>query len=232
MRPLILMPTINSRHLERMLLTAAVCTEMPAPPTGRALLLGGGSAMGLGVQGGYRAVCGRSRGGVRRLPDRALHQPGSPRHLCDRLRGDGRRQPRSGFASPCRAHVHVVSLRLIQVLVSSPADLIRDLDRQVDGRLGVLMLAATSGASFGGLLPSALPSTHKLLTAGYFACAVTCNAFIVHVRTGDERMPSLSNGARRKSPSSRPSSRPWAWLSRETGRGWRRQRWWRIGRRR
>ena len=27
--------------LERMLLTAAVCTEMPAPPTGRALLLGG-----------------------------------------------------------------------------------------------------------------------------------------------------------------------------------------------
>jgi len=83
------------------------------------------------------------------------------------------------------------SLRLIQVLVSSPADLIRDLDRQVDGRLGVLMLAATSGASFGGLLPSALPSTHKLLTAGYFACAVTCNAFIVHVRTGDERMPSF-----------------------------------------
>ena len=47
-------------QLERMLLTAAVCTEMPAPPTGRALLLGGGSAMGLGVQGGYRAVCGRS----------------------------------------------------------------------------------------------------------------------------------------------------------------------------
>ena len=47
--------------LERMLLTAAVCTEMPAPPTGRALLLGGGSAMALDVQGGYLAVCGRSR---------------------------------------------------------------------------------------------------------------------------------------------------------------------------
>ena len=62
--------------LERMLLTAAVCTEMPAPPTGRALLLGGGpdppssralllggaggAAMALDVQGGYRAVCGRS----------------------------------------------------------------------------------------------------------------------------------------------------------------------------
>ena len=51
--------------LERMLLTAAVCTEMPAPPTGRALLRGGGSAMALDVQGGYRAVCGRS-GGVPR----------------------------------------------------------------------------------------------------------------------------------------------------------------------
>ena len=77
MRPLILVSTINSRHcaLEHMLLTAAVCTEMPAPPTGRALLLGGGSgppqqqsaaagggsAMALDVQGGYRAVCGRSR---------------------------------------------------------------------------------------------------------------------------------------------------------------------------
>ena len=47
--------------LERMLLTAAVCTEMPAPPSSRALLLlGGGSAMTLDVQGGYRAVCGRS----------------------------------------------------------------------------------------------------------------------------------------------------------------------------
>ena len=46
--------------LERMLLTAAVCTEMPAPPTGRALLLGGGSAMSLVVQGGYRAECVRS----------------------------------------------------------------------------------------------------------------------------------------------------------------------------
>jgi len=33
-------PTIYSRHLERMLLQLAVYTEMPAPPTGRALLLG------------------------------------------------------------------------------------------------------------------------------------------------------------------------------------------------
>ena len=32
----------------------------PDPPSSRALLLGGGSAMSLVVQGGYRAVCGRS----------------------------------------------------------------------------------------------------------------------------------------------------------------------------
>ena len=32
----------------------------PDPPSTRALLLGGGSAMTLDVQGGYRAVCGRS----------------------------------------------------------------------------------------------------------------------------------------------------------------------------
>ena len=47
--------------LERMLLTAAVCTEMPAPPTGRALTCWGGRPhTSLVVQGGYRAVCGRS----------------------------------------------------------------------------------------------------------------------------------------------------------------------------
>ena len=38
--------------LERMLLTAAVCTEMPAPPTGRALLLGGGVGHGFRCAGG------------------------------------------------------------------------------------------------------------------------------------------------------------------------------------
>ena len=61
MRPLILMPTINSRT-SNAYATYSCClyTEMPAPPTGRALLLGGGAAMGLGVQGGYRAMCGRS----------------------------------------------------------------------------------------------------------------------------------------------------------------------------
>ena len=60
MRPLILMPTINSRNSNACYLQLLSDTEMPAPPTGRALLLGGGSAMALDVQGGYRAVSGRS----------------------------------------------------------------------------------------------------------------------------------------------------------------------------
>ena len=96
MRPLILVPTINSRHWNACYFTAAVCTEMPAPPTGRALLLGGGSGpppgsssalllggseqilwgeqiaagMTLDVQGGYRAMCGRSfmAGRIRLVP--------------------------------------------------------------------------------------------------------------------------------------------------------------------
>ena len=53
--------------LERMLLTAAVCTEMPAPPTGRALLLGGEGPdppssrallLGGGVGHGFRCAGG------------------------------------------------------------------------------------------------------------------------------------------------------------------------------
>ena len=66
--------------LERMLLTAAVCTEMPAPPTGRALLLGGGgpdppssralllgggSAMTLDVQGGTEQCAAAQCTGLR-----------------------------------------------------------------------------------------------------------------------------------------------------------------------
>ena len=89
MRPLILMPTINSRHWNAcylQLLSVQRCQHPPQaerscwgggpdppssralllgggpdPPSTRALLLGGGSAMTLDVQGGYRAVCGRSR---------------------------------------------------------------------------------------------------------------------------------------------------------------------------
>ena len=75
MRPLV-RSTINSRHwnANRTYLQLLSCTEMPAPPSSRALLLGGGpdppssralllgggSAMTLDVQRGYRAVCGRS----------------------------------------------------------------------------------------------------------------------------------------------------------------------------
>ena len=95
MRPLILMPTINSRHWNAcylQLLSVQRCQHPPQaerccwgggpdppssralllggggpdPPSSRALLLGGGSAMGLGVQGGYRAVCGRSSDSLRR----------------------------------------------------------------------------------------------------------------------------------------------------------------------
>ena len=74
MRPLILMPTINSRHWNAcylQLLSVQRCQHPPQaerccwgggpdPPSSRALLLGGGSAMSLVVQGGYRAECGRS----------------------------------------------------------------------------------------------------------------------------------------------------------------------------
>jgi len=94
-------------QLERMLLTAAVCTEMPAPPSSRALLLGGGSrppqqqsaaagggvrlpqqqsvllgggsAMSLVVQGGYRAECGRSAPLVRPAHVGFLMPPASER---------------------------------------------------------------------------------------------------------------------------------------------------------
>ena len=48
----------NFSPLERMLLTAAVCTEMPAPPTGRALLLEGG--VGLHMQRVYTGRCPKS----------------------------------------------------------------------------------------------------------------------------------------------------------------------------
>ena len=75
MRPLILVPTINSRHWNAcylQLLSVQRCQHPPQaersclgggpdPPSSRALVLGGGSAMALDVQGGYRAVCGRSR---------------------------------------------------------------------------------------------------------------------------------------------------------------------------
>ena len=83
------------------------------------------------------------------------------------------------------------TLRLIQALVCSPAELARDVDRLAEGRLGFLTLCAAGGASFGAQPPSALPSTRKLLAAAYVACVVTCSAMAKRARTGDDRMPSL-----------------------------------------
>ena len=90
MRPLILVPTINYRHWNAcyLQLLSVDCTEMPAPPTGRALLLGGGSAMALDVQGGYRAVCGRSKLGraVAEMLMMGRVTPKTDRQLAERLR--------------------------------------------------------------------------------------------------------------------------------------------------
>ncbi|EOD05875.1 hypothetical protein EMIHUDRAFT_121401 [Emiliania huxleyi CCMP1516] len=83
------------------------------------------------------------------------------------------------------------TLRVGDALLRSPADLSRDLDRMTEARLAILALATAVGASLGALPPSALPSTRKLLAAGYFACAATCGAVVFRVRTGDERMPSF-----------------------------------------
>ena len=83
------------------------------------------------------------------------------------------------------------TLRLVQVLVSSPAELARGLDRMVEGRLGMVVVTAAAGASFGALPPSTIPFTRKLLATVYFACVITCSAFVLRVRTGDERMPSF-----------------------------------------
>jgi len=89
--------------------------------------------------------------------------------------------------------VGVPTLRLIHVLVSSPAELTRDLDKLIEGRLGLLSLCAGVGASYGALPPAALPSSRKLPAAAYFACgpALTCVALVLCARTGDERMLSF-----------------------------------------
>ena len=85
--------------------------------------------------------------------------------------------------------VCTLTLRLIQVLVSSPADLINDLAKLIKGRLGLLSIAVACGASFGVLPPSALPSSRKQLAVAYYACMLSCVALVLRVRTGDERMP-------------------------------------------
>ena len=80
------------------------------------------------------------------------------------------------------------TLRLIQALVCSPAELARDVDSLAEGRLGLLTVCVAGGATF-GVQP--LPTTRKLLAVGYFGCAGVCNTVAFRVRTGDDRMPSL-----------------------------------------
>ena len=80
------------------------------------------------------------------------------------------------------------TLRLLQALVCSPAELARDVDSLAEGRLGFLTVCVAGGATF-GVQP--LPTTRKLLAAGYLACAVACSTVGFRVRTGDDRMPSL-----------------------------------------
>ena len=55
----------------------------------------------------------------------------------------------------------------------------------------MVVVIAVAGASFGALPPSTIPSTRKLLATVYSACVITCSAFVLRVRTGDERMPSF-----------------------------------------
>ncbi|EOD24467.1 hypothetical protein EMIHUDRAFT_457748 [Emiliania huxleyi CCMP1516] len=80
------------------------------------------------------------------------------------------------------------TLRLVQALVCSPAELARDVDSLAEGRLGFLTVCVAGGATF-GVQP--LPTTRKLLAAGYLACAVACSTVVFRIRTGDDRMPSL-----------------------------------------
>ena len=80
------------------------------------------------------------------------------------------------------------TLRLLQALVCSPAELARDVDSLAEGRLGLLTVCVAGGAIF-GVQP--LPTTRKLLAVGYFGCAGVCNTVAFRVRTGDDRMSSL-----------------------------------------
>mmetsp|Transcript_14368 Transcript_14368/g.42170 ORF Transcript_14368/g.42170 Transcript_14368/m.42170 type:complete len:510 (+) Transcript_14368:158-1687(+) len=79
------------------------------------------------------------------------------------------------------------TLRLVSVLVRSPEEMARDLDKFAGAGRCLLTFCAACGAAFGALPPSALPPTRKLLAVGYCACVQMCVGFILHVRTGDER---------------------------------------------
>ena len=83
------------------------------------------------------------------------------------------------------------TLRLVSVLVRSPEEMARALDKFAGAGRCLLTFCAACGAAFGALPPSALPPTRKLLAVGYCACAQMCVALILRVRTGDERAPSF-----------------------------------------
>ena len=79
------------------------------------------------------------------------------------------------------------TLRLVSVLVRSPEEMARDLDKFAGAGCCLLTFCAACGAAFGALPPSALPPTRKLLAVGYCACVQMCVALILRVRAGDER---------------------------------------------
>mmetsp|Transcript_12542 Transcript_12542/g.39998 ORF Transcript_12542/g.39998 Transcript_12542/m.39998 type:complete len:258 (-) Transcript_12542:230-1003(-) len=89
------------------------------------------------------------------------------------------------------------TLRVVDVLVRSPAALIDELDKLEDARLGMVALFVAGGATFGAFSPSTLSCKCKLRATAYSVCAATCADSIFRVRMGDERMPSFAilNGA-------------------------------------
>jgi len=89
------------------------------------------------------------------------------------------------------------TLRVVDVLVRSPAALINELDKLEDARLGMVALFVAGGATFGAFSPSTLSCKCKLRAAAYSVCAATCGDSIFRVRMGDERMPAFAilNGA-------------------------------------
>lgn len=89
------------------------------------------------------------------------------------------------------------TLRVVDVLVRSPAALIDELDKLEDARLGMVALFVAGGATFGAFSPCTLSCKCKLRAAAYSVCAATCGDSIFRVRMGDERMPAFAilNGA-------------------------------------
>ena len=88
--------------LEHMLLTTAVCTEMPAPPTGRALLPGGGVGHELSCAGGVPSSGERPLLALAPLCWLAPPLPHAPCALSPRMRGGPSARRRGGKVSPMK----------------------------------------------------------------------------------------------------------------------------------